>query len=82
MNNTFKGIKNIINLNNFLSDVPRTISVNDATTSNPCDIANTFSNYFTSITQKAQENIKYSYKYFSDYLSDKCKNPFFNPPYK
>ena len=53
MNNTFKGIKNIINLNNFLSDVPRTISVNDATTSNPCDIANTFSNYFTSITQKA-----------------------------
>ena len=53
MNNTFKGIKNIINLNNFLSDVPRTISVNDVTTSNPCDIANTFSNYFTSITQKA-----------------------------
>ena len=82
MNNTFKGIKNIINLNNFLSDVPRTISVNDVTTSNPCDTANTFSNYFTSIAQKAKENIKYSNKYFSDYLSDKCKNPFFNPPYK
>ena len=82
MKNTFKWIKNIIDWNNFLSDVPRTISVNDVTTSNHCDIANTFNNYFTSIAQKTKENIKYSDKYYYDYLSDKCKNPYFNPPYK
>ena len=46
MKNTWKGI------NNFLSEVRRTFSVNDITTSNPCDIANTFNNYFTSIAKK------------------------------
>ena len=51
MKNTWKEIKNIITLNNFLSDVPRTLSVNDVTT-NPCDIANTFNNYFFSIAKK------------------------------
>ena len=52
MKNTWKGTKNVTNLNNFSSDVPRTYSVNDVTTSNPCDIANTFNNYFTSISEK------------------------------
>ena len=46
MKNTWKGI------NNFLSEVRRTFSINDITTSNPCDIANTFNNYFTSIAKK------------------------------
>ena len=49
MKNTWKGIKNIINLNNFASDIPKALSVYDVTPSNPCDIANT-SNYFTSIS--------------------------------
>ena len=52
MENTRKGIKIEINLNNSSSDVPRTLSFNDVTTSNPCDIANTFNNYFTSIAKK------------------------------
>ena len=47
-----EGDKNIINLNNLLSDIPRTLSVNDVTISNPFDIANTFNNYFTSIAKK------------------------------
>ena len=46
MKNTWKGI------NNFLSEVRRTFSINDITTSNPCDIANTFNNYFTFIAKK------------------------------
>ena len=52
MKNTWKWIKNIINLKNLSSDVPRTLSVNYVTISNlnnPCDIASTFNNYFTSI---------------------------------
>ena len=54
-NNTWKGIKNIIiTLNNVSSDVPRTLSVNDVTASNPCDIANTINNYFTSVAKKKQ----------------------------
>ena len=38
MRNTWKGRKNMLTLSIFLSDVPRTLSVNDVTTSNPCDI--------------------------------------------
>ena len=38
--NSWKGIKNIITLNNLSYDVPRTLSVN-VTISDPCDIANT-----------------------------------------
>ena len=75
-----EGDKNIITLNNLLSDIPRTLSVNDVTISNPFDIANNFNNYFTSIAKKTKENINYSLKHYSDYLSDKCKNSFFNHP--
>ena len=72
MKNTWKGIKNIITLNNLSSDVPRTVSVN-VTISNPCDIANTFNNYFTSIAKK-------THKHYSEYLCDECKNLFFIHP--
>ena len=41
MKSTWKGIKNKITLNNLSSDGPRTISVNDVTIGDPCDIANT-----------------------------------------
>ena len=67
--------------NNISSDVPRTLYVNDVTISNPCDIANTFDNYFTSIAKKkTKENINYSHKHYSNHLSDKCKNSFFIHP--
>ena len=52
MKNTWKGRKNIITLNNLSSDVPRTLSVNDVTISDSCDIGNTFNNYFSSIAKK------------------------------
>ena len=51
MKNTWKGIKNITTLNNLSSGVPRTLSVN-VTISDPCGIAHTFNNYFSSITKK------------------------------
>ena len=78
MKNTWKGMKNIITLNDLSSDVPRTLSVNDV--NNPCDIANTFNNYFTSIVRKTKENINYSHKHYSDYLNDECKNSLFIHP--
>ena len=79
MKNTCKVIKYIITLNNLSSDVPRTLSVNDVSISDPCNIANTFNNYFRSNAKK-KDNINYSHKHYSDYLSDKCKNSFFIYP--
>ena len=52
----------------------------DVTISNPCDIAKTFNNYFTSFAKKTKKNINYSHKHYSEYLSDKCKNSFFIHP--
>ena len=69
-----------INLNNFSNDVAKTHSVL-ITTSNPCDIVNTINNYLTSVTKrKTKENINYSHKHYSDYLSENCKNSFFAHP--
>ena len=48
MKNTWKGIKNIIVLKTASSNSPRAPSVNDIATTNPCGIASTFNNYFTS----------------------------------
>ena len=80
MKNSWKGIKNVITLNNLLSDVSRTFSVNEVTITEPCDIANTFNNYFSSIATKTKVNNNYSHKHYSDYLSEKCKNSFFIHP--
>ena len=74
-----EGDKKYNTLNNLSSNVPRTLSVN-VTISDPCDIANTFNNYFSSIAKKTKDNINYSHKHYSDYLSDKCKNSFFIHP--
>ena len=41
MKNTWKEVKNIVTLNNLSYDVPRTLSVDDITISDPCNIANT-----------------------------------------
>ena len=46
--------------------MPRTISQGENLINNPYDIANIFNNYVSSIADNAKENIKYSYKYFSD----------------
>ena len=54
--------------------------MNDVTISDACNIANTFNNYFRAIVKKTQDNINYSHKHYSDYLSNKCKNSFFIHP--
>ena len=43
---------------------------NGDTRTNPYDIANTFNNYFASISESTKKNIKNSHKHFSDYLSN------------
>ena len=40
---------------------------------NPYDIANTFNYYFASIAESTKNNIKYSYKHFSDCLKPTSK---------
>ena len=64
MKNTWKGMKNVITLNNFSFNFQRILPVNGVMTSSPRNAANTFNNYFTSIAKKGKENIKYSRKHY------------------
>ena len=50
--NTWKGIKSLISLKTVASSIPTVLSFdNGDTITNPYDIANTFNNYFASITE-------------------------------
>ena len=46
----------------------------------PCDIVNTFNNYFASVAKTSKKSIKYSHKLFSDYLSNESSGTVFLQP--
>ena len=79
MNNiksTWKRIKSILSINPNPSDIPKILNANDSTTANSVEIANFFNNYF-SIASQNKVNIKYSHKYFSDFLKNRAQSYFF-----
>ena len=67
-------------MKNVISTVPRTLSHGENTTTNPCEIATVFSNYFASVAETAKQNINYSHKHFSEYLKHQCNNSIFIQP--
>ena len=70
-------IKPPIFLKTVASSVPTELSLdNGDAISNPYDHANTFNNYFASIPETTKKSIKYSYKHFSDYLSNESSTIF------
>ena len=50
------------------------------TITNPNDTVNTFNNYFASIAGTSKNNLKYSHKHFSDYLTEECESTIFLKP--
>ena len=50
------------------ADIPKSLSVDGATISNPMAISNIFNNYFSSIAGKTRLNISFSHKHISDFL--------------
>ena len=67
-------------MKNVISTVPRTLSHGVNTTTNPCEIANVFNNYFASVAETAKQNINYSHKHFFEYLKHQCNNSIFIQP--
>ena len=58
--NTWKGIKFLIFLKTVASSAVTVLSCyNDNTITNPCDITNTFNNYFASKAEITKNNIKF-----------------------
>ena len=71
--NNWKGIKSILSIKPNPSDIPKSLNAN----ANPFEIANVFSNYFSSIASQTNVNIKHSHKHFSDFLKNRAQNSFF-----
>ena len=58
-------------------EIPKTLTVDSITISNPMEISNILNNYFSSITSKIKLNISFSHKYFSDFLKNRSNISFF-----
>ena len=78
--NTWKGIKSILNINNTHSNIPEILVSNNNTSAEPIEIANIFSNFFSSVSAKTNESIKYSHKHFSNFLKNRSNDSFFLSP--
>ena len=78
--NTWKGIKSILNIKNICGEIPKTLTVDGTTISNPMEISNIFNNYFSSIASKTKLNISFSHKHFSDFLKNRSNISFFVSP--
>ena len=78
--NTWKGIKSIITIKDFSADIPKSLSVDGATISNPLAISNIFNNYFSLIAGKMKLGISFSHKHFSNFLKNRSNISFFISP--
>ena len=78
--NTWKGLKSILNIRNISAEIPKTLSVDGTTISNPMEISNIFNIYFSSIATKTKLNISFSHKHFLDFLKNRSNISFFVSP--
>ena len=78
--NTWKGLKSILNIKNISAEIPKTLTVDGTTISNPMKFSDIFNNYFSSIATKAKLNISFSHKHFSDFLKNRSNISFFVSP--
>ena len=60
--NTWKGLTPILNIKNISADIPKSLTVDGTTISNPTAISNIFNNYFSSVANKTKRNISFSHK--------------------
>ena len=75
--NTWKGLKFILTIKNISTDIPKSLTVDGTTVSNPMAISNIFNNYFSSIA-----HISFSHNYFSDFLKNRYIYFFLSPTHK
>ena len=73
---TWIGIKPLVSVKHKNNDTPSIIRNDEKYINDPITIANTFSNFFTSIAETVQSKIKFSNKFFRSFLSSKNNNSF------
>ena len=78
--NTWKRIKTIISIKNITTTISHSIEFNNRTITDATAMSITFNNYFTSIAEKTNSNVKLSCKRYTDYLPNTNPNTFFLTP--
>ena len=58
------------------AELPKTLTVNDTTISNPMEISDIFNNYFSSFASKTKLNVSFSHKHFQIFLKIDVILPF------
>ena len=80
LKNVWKGINSIINNKSKNSPSPTCIIDNNKTITDPKQIANSFNNFFTNVSEKIQSKIRPSNQHFSNYLKNACNSSLFIKP--
>ena len=78
--NTWKGIKAVININSSNKREPSCITVNNNIITEPKEIANNFNNYFATIGQNLQSEIYQKDNNYKEYLTQGNNYSFFIEP--
>ena len=78
--NTWKGIKQIININNKRSNQVSSLLLNNEVITDTKLIANSFNEYFCTIAEKLQSRIYHAKQNFRDYLTNSNSHSFFIGP--
>ena len=80
LKNVWQGINSIINNKSKNSQSPTCIIDNNKTITDPKQIANSFNNFFTNVSEKIQSKIRPSNQHFSNYLKNACNSSLFIKP--
>lgn len=76
--NTWKGIKNLININSKNNNKrPSSLLINNNLVTDPTQVANRFNKHFTTIANKLQEKIHNSGQDFTKYLQNRNEQSIF-----
>ena len=77
---TQNGIKTIVLIKNMITKIPHPTEFNNRTIADTTVMINVFHNYFTSIAEKTQSNIKFLSEHYTDYVSTTNTKTFFLTP--
>ena len=80
LKNTWKGIKEIINIKSNTYNKPSSLSVNNQLLTDESDIANSFNEFFANIAGKLSQKITPTEKKYTDFLINPNENSFFIRP--
>ena len=78
--NTWKGIRNLINIKDRNKSQPKSLLVNNKIITDPKKVANTFNDYFSTIASNLQKKIHHHGKDFSNFLKNPNPITFFVKP--